>query len=115
MPRCVGPRGHPAPSWPRAGPKPPWAQSPPVTLGCLRVPPSFLPAGRTPSVGFSLFPHRAQALPACWGGKRGVDFVGKTLRSLAIKGKLDQVEDVRVKNPVYGDFPGGPVAESLSS
>ena len=104
MPRCVGPRGHPAPSWPRAGPKPPWAQSPPVTLGCLRVPPSFLPAGRTPSVGFSLFPHRAQALP-----------VGKTLRSLAIKGKLDQVEDVRVKNPVYGDFPGGPVAESLSS
>ena len=41
--------------------------------------------------------------------------MGKTLRSLAIKGKLDQVEDVRVKNPVYGDFPGGPVAESLSS
>lgn len=44
-----------------------------------------------------------------------MDFVGKTLRSLAIKGKLDQVEDVRVKNPVYGDFPGGPVAEFLSS
>ena len=68
-PGCAGPRGHPAPSRPRAGPIPPGLRALPSPWG-VSGSPSFLPAGRTPSVGFLPFPLRAQAFPAS-GGEEG--------------------------------------------
>lgn len=58
------------PPGPELGPIPPGLRALPSPWG-VSGSPSFLPAGRTPSVGVSPFPLRAQALPACWGGEEG--------------------------------------------
>ena len=71
-PGCAGPQGHPAPSRPRAGPNSPRAQSPPVSLGCLRV--SQLPARWTYPIRRVLaLPSQSPRFPSLWGGGGGMD------------------------------------------
>lgn len=73
------------PPGPELGPIPPGLRALPSPWG-VSGSPSFLPAGRTPSVGFLPFPLRAQALPACWGWVEGAWTCRKTpeLRILSV-------------------------------